>query len=251
MAGMGQTSAAEGVSIIVPTYQEVKNIPFLLHKIAALHLTNAPFEVLLVDDNSEDGTKEAVEALRSDYPWLRLIIRKNNRSWSQSILQGIQAAQFPLLVFMDADLSHPPEVIPDMLTILNQGEADLVIGSRHIAGGRIDKTWPSYRKMISCLATLVIQPLLPIKIKDPLSGFLAIRKSCYANKGHTWNPIGTKLALEMIVKSNISKIREIPIYFEQRKYGESKLVSSRMAINYLKQICQLWQYKICHGWKHE
>lgn len=234
----------DGLSIIIPTYQEANNIPILVERIAKLQLEPNSFEVLLVDDNSEDGTQEIVERLRDQYSWLKLIIRRNNRSWARSILQGIHSAQFSLLVFMDADLSHPPEVIPEMLSQLTQTNTDMVIGSRYINGGSIDKSWPFYRKLVSRLATLVIRPLLPEKIKDPLSGFIAIRKESHSLNGNLWNPIGTKLALEIIVKSGIKKIVEIPICFEQRKYGESKLMTMKMALNYARQIQQLWSFKL-------
>jgi dolichol-phosphate mannosyltransferase len=234
----------DGFSIIVPTYREEKNITTLVERIAKLKLAVNQFEVLLVDDNSEDNTKNIVESLKAKYPWLKLIIRRDKRSWHKSILQGIQAATFPILIFMDADLSHPPEIIPQMLALLEQGHVDMVIGSRHITGGSIDKSWPLYRKIISRLATLVIQPLLPSTIKDPLSGFIAIKKTCYSVNGELWNPIGTKLALEIMVKSHVKNIIEIPICFEQRKQGESKLMTLKMALNYYKQIQQLWSYKL-------
>lgn len=231
-------------SVIIPTYREAKNIPLLVERIARLQFKINEFEILLVDDNSEDNTKEIVERLNVYHPWLKLIIRYDNRSWHESILQGIQAVKFPILIFMDADLSHPPEIIPQMLTLIAQEKMDMVIGSRYIKGGCINKTWPFYRRIISQLATLVIQPLLPYQIKDPLSGFIAIKKASYFLNGKLWNPIGTKLAIEIVVKSNIKNIIEIPIYFEERKFGESKLMSVKMAFNYAKQIYQLWNYKL-------
>lgn len=239
------TNSNNGLSIIIPTYQEADNITLLVQRIADLKLQTPAFEVLLVDDNSEDGTQEIVQRLSIHHPWLKLITRReSNRSWAKSILHGIHCAQFSTLIFMDADLSHPPEIIPEMLRLLSQKNVDMVIGSRHTQGGSIDKTWPFYRKLVSQLATLAIKPLLPGKIKDPLSGFIAIKKEIYSINGHLYNPIGTKLALEIIVKSRIKNIVEVPICFEQRKYGESKLMTMNMARNYVKQIQQLWKFKI-------
>lgn len=230
-------------SIIIPTYREADNITPLVQRIAKLKFNQNQFEVLLVDDNSEDNTKEMVEQLSITCPWLKLMTHPGKRSWHQSILQGIQSATFPTLIFMDADLSHPPEIIPQMITSLTEDKVEMVIGSRHIEGGCIDKSWPIYRKIISRLATLVVQPLLPTNIKDPLSGFIAINKKSYSLNGKLWNPIGSKLALEIIVKSNIKNIIEIPICFEQRKFGESKLMTIKMAFNYAKQVFLLWYYK--------
>jgi dolichol-phosphate mannosyltransferase len=231
-------------SIIIPVYQEAKNIPLLVKRLAAIDFPSTSFETILVDDNSQDRSLEIVNELKLQYPWLKLIVRKQERSWSKSILQGIQEAQYSNLVFMDADLSHPPENIPQMLALLAQAQTDLVIGSRHINGGRVDEKWPFYRKLISRAATWVIKPLLPCKISDPLSGFIAFRKKAYAINGNLWNPIGTKLGLEVIVKSKARNIVEIPIYFEERKFGESKLLNWKSAINYAKQVQQLWGFKL-------
>lgn len=239
------TKLSNSLSIIIPTYQEANNIPLLVDRIANLELNFHSLEVLLVDDNSEDGSQEIVQSLSISHPWLKLITRRDNhRSWAKSILHGIHAAQFPILVFMDADLSHPPETIPEMLRLLTQTNTDLVIGSRHTEGGSTDKAWPLYRKLVSRLATLAIKPLLPKKIKDPLSGFIAIKKQTLSINGHLYNPIGTKLALEIIVKSKIKNIVEVPICFEQRKHGESKLMTMKMALNYARQIQQLWKFKL-------
>lgn len=241
---MTQLKPEDGISIIIPTYQEAGNIPALAERIADAKLNHYQLEVLLIDDNSQDGTLEIVERLRVKYPWLKLVVRRENRSWDKSILHGIKIAKFPMLVFMDADLSHPPEVIPQMISLLQQTTTGMVIGSRYTSGGSIDKSWPFYRKIVSRLATLIIQPLLPAKIKDPLSGFIAIRKEIYFLNGNLWSPIGTKLALEIIVKSRIKNVVEIPICFDQRKHGESKLLTMKMALSYAKQIQQLWSYKL-------
>lgn len=237
-------SQATGFSIIIPTYREVKNLPALITRLASALTNHAPFELILMDDNSQDGTTELIASLAPTHPWLRLIQHQGERSWAGSVLQGIQAATYPLLVFMDADLSHPPEMIPAMLLALQQTPTELVIGSRYMKGGSIDKKWPLYRQLISRLSTLVIKPLLPVKINDPLSGFIATQKRFYTSHGQTWNPIGTKLALEMIIKSHLKHIQEIPIHFAEREHGESKLLNKKVMLNYLTQVKQLWQYKL-------
>jgi dolichol-phosphate mannosyltransferase len=242
---MMEASSPPGFSIIIPAYLEAKNIPLLIQRIAALDIREQPFEVLIVDDNSNDGTERVVAELHQQYPWLKLIIRHSDRSWSKSILEGIQHARFPVLIFMDADLSHPPESIPQMLTLLQQSPTlEMIIGSRYMEGGMIDKQWPIYRNLVSRLATLVIKPLLPLAIKDPLSGFIAVRKTPGMLNEKYWNPIGAKLGLEMIVKSHLKHIVEIPIYFGQRQFGDSKLMNVAFALRYAKQIRQLWLYKL-------
>lgn len=237
-------SQAHGFSIIIPTYREVKNLPALIDRLAKTLNTHEAFELILVDDNSEDGTSDLIASLTPQYPWLRLIQHQGERSWAGSVMQGIESAHFPSLVFMDADLSHPPEMIPSMLTALAAPPTELVIGSRYMKGGSIDKKWPLYRQFISRLSTLIIKPLLPVKINDPLSGFIATQKRFYISHGQRWNPIGTKLALEMIVKSQLKHIQEIPIHFAEREHGESKLLNRKVMFQYLKQVKQLWQFKL-------
>jgi dolichol-phosphate mannosyltransferase len=216
----------------------------LIARIAKLELTDEPFEVIIVDDDSQDGTAEITAELQSAHAWLKFIVRKSDRSWSKSIIEGIRNAQFPILIFMDADLSHPPEAILEMLNIIRTTDTEMVIGSRYMHGGSIDKKWPFYRNLISHLSTWIIKPLLPVPIKDPLSGFIALRKNKEIKNQLFWNPIGTKLGLEIIVKSHLKKIVEIPIYFGQRQFGESKLLSLKIATHFASQVIQLWLYKL-------
>jgi len=239
-----RADSSQGFSIIIPVLKEAGNIPRLLKRISRIQFEDGNFEVILIDDNSQDGTVELVSYLKIQYSWLKLIVRQEDRSWAKSVLEGVRCALYPLLIFMDADLSHPPEKIPQMLALLKQPDVDMVIGSRYVQQGGIDKKWPFYRSVISRLAAGVIKPLLPSSIKDPLSGFIAIKKENHAVNGHAWNPIGAKMGLEILVKSPIKNIVEIPIYFEQRKQGSSKLLNMKMALLYLKQVNRLWTYKL-------
>ncbi|HEX2548759.1 MAG TPA: glycosyltransferase, partial [Gammaproteobacteria bacterium] len=139
-------------SIIIPTYQEAKNIPGLIQRITHINFEPRQFELIIVDDNSNDGTKEMMGQLMNKYMWLRLIVRNKTKCLSQSVIEGIENAKFPLCVIMDADLSHPPEKIPELLERLQNPHAELVIGSRYIAGGSSDENWPLARKIVSRLA---------------------------------------------------------------------------------------------------
>lgn len=233
-----------GLSIIIPTYREVSNIEALATRLASVDFQDYPFEVLLMDDNSQDGSVELVHELRQRYPWLRLIVRKGRRDLSQSIIDGFKLARYPLIITMDADLSHPPEVIPAMLSVLGNESIDLVIGSRYMSGGSSDIKWPLHRRLISRAAALSASLLLRVKVYDPLSGFIAFRKSLLES-GDPLSPIGWKLGLEIMIKCRCRQIREVPIHFSQRYRGSSKL-NLKISLDYFRHLFQLWRYKLAN-----
>lgn len=229
-------------TIIIPTYHEALNLPELAKRISDVNFGMRSFEVLLIDDNSEDGVVEMVSRLSEKYPWLNILVRHEERDLSQSVIKGFQHARNPILVTMDADLSHPPEKIPLMLSQLEQPNTDIVIGSRYVKGGSVDDKWPLFRKITSRTAALIARIVLQNNVKDPLSGFLAVRKSTFV-AGDPLTPIGWKIGLELIVKCHCKHIREIPIHFSQRRHGKSKL-NMRISVNYLRHVVQLLKYKI-------
>ncbi len=228
-------------SVIIPTYREAANIPLLVHRIAGVNMGNGQFEVLLIDDNSQDGTIEIVQELRQQHPWLKLIVRQKARDLSLSIMDGFEAATYPVLITMDADLSHPPESIPVMLQALANQPVDVVIGSRYIAGGSSDTHWPFTRRVISRAAAVVASMLLMRGTKDPLSGFIAFKKDILST-GDILRPIGWKIGLELMVKCRCKNIREIPIHFSQRVCGKSKL-GFKASFNFLRHVAWLKYYQ--------
>lgn len=228
-------------SIIVPTYKEAKNLKSLIDRIAALSCQGRKFEVIIVDDDSKDEIDEVVEELRNDYAWLKLFVRREKRSLSQSVIDGIHLAQYPLIVVMDADLSHPPESIPAMISLIENTDTDMVIGSRYIAGGSTEQVWPIKRKFASKFSAFLTKSLLGIDIKDPLSGFIAIKKErCFA--GGKLEPIGWKISLELLVKCHCKQVKEIPIHFSERKAGKSKM-NIKVILNFFQHMILLRQYK--------
>lgn len=229
-------------SIIIPTYREAQNIPELARRIANVDFGGREFEVLLIDDNSQDGITSVVTHLAQIYPWLKLIVRTEKRDLSQSVICGFQNAKYPLLVTMDADLSHPPESIPQMLVLLSDYETDIVIGSRYIPGGSSDIHWPLLRKITSRAGAMLARMLLPAMAKDPLSGFLAFRKHLFLS-GEPLEPIGWKIGLELMIKCNCKTIKEIPIHFTQRSQGKSKL-NMKISLDYLRHILKLMRYRL-------
>ena len=179
------------LSIIIPTYKEVPNIPLILQRIDALRREgNLALEVIFMDDDSRDGSIEAVE--QSGYDWARIVVRTENRGLSPAVIDGFRLARNPVLICMDCDLSHPPEVIPQMMLALSSGQ-QFIIGSRYVPGGSTDDDWGIIRWLNSRMATLLALPLT--SAKDPMSGFFALRKADF-DEAVDLNPVGYKVALE-------------------------------------------------------
>src|SRR5687768_3157916 len=141
----------DSIDVIVPTYREADALPHLIARLATLRADH-DLRLLIIDDDSRDGTADLIARL--DLPWIHLTIRTEERGLSQSVLAGLRSATADVLVCMDADLSHPPEAIPDMLAALNAG-ADFVVGSRFCEGGSTDDHWSIFRRLNSRVATLL------------------------------------------------------------------------------------------------
>lgn len=223
------------LSIVIPTYKEKENLKELLPVIhQAIQRIN--FEIIVVDDFSDDGTEETIKDLKLNT--VTLITRKKERGLSSAVHAGVLQAKGNIICFMDADFSHPPSALSEMFKMITKEGYDLVVGSRLVKGGG-SKDWPWIRKFISWGARQLARPLTPIK--DITSGFFMFKKEMYPNANLNLN--GFKIGLEIAVKGNARKFGEYPIIFEDRKYGESKLNSGVMA-DYLKQLLSLYSYKL-------
>jgi dolichol-phosphate mannosyltransferase len=225
------------VTIVVPTYKEAENLPLLIQRVAGVRAESAlDIDLLIMDDDSRDGSAELV-ASRAE-PWVRLVVRTTNRGLSPAVLEGLERAEGDFLVCMDADLSHPPEVIPAMLRKLGEG-ADFVVGSRYVSGGTTADDWGVLRWLNSRIATLLARPLT--SIRDPMSGFFALARTTFES-GRDFNPIGYKIGLELIVKCHCERVVEVPIHFENRQFGESKLTLKQQLL-YLQHLRRLYIFK--------
>lgn len=230
------------VSIVVPTYKEAENLRRLVTGIGdAMSPVMRRYEIIVVDDNSGDGTGEIIRELLAEGHPVRLIARIGQRGLSSAVVCGFQEAKGDVLVCMDADLSHPPAAIPQLLNCLDDPEVDFVLGSRYVPGGSTDQSWGFLHRLNSSVATLMARPFT--KVRDPMSGFFAIPRRVF-NRAAPLNPVGFKIGLELIAKCGCQKIREIPIHFASRKFGQSKM-NLREQINYLKHLKQLADFK--HG----
>ena len=229
------------LSVIVPTYCEAENLPELVSRIhAAARAAGIDAEILVVDDNSPDQTRAVCAELSATFP-LRLIVRTSDRGLASAVIAGMNEAAGRVLLCLDADLSHPPEKIPELYRALAAAgdHADFVMGSRYVADGGTDEDWGWFRWLNSRVATWLARPLT--RVSDPMAGFFALRRSDF-EQAEELDPIGFKIALELIVKCRCRHVAEVPIQFHDRKHGESKL-NLREQFNYLRHLRRLYAHR--------
>ncbi|ASJ08444.1 dolichol monophosphate mannose synthase [Thermococcus siculi] len=226
------------VSVIVPTYNERDNLEELFARISNA-LKEYDYEIIVVDDDSPDGTWEFAQQLSDRYP-VKVIRRTEEKGLSSAVIRGFKEATGDVFVVMDADLQHPPEVIPDLLRAIESG-ADIAIASRYVPGGGV-KNWYWYRKLISKGAIMIGRLALPKirDIKDPVSGFFALRREVV--EGVELNPIGFKILMEVLIKGRYNRVVEVPFTFGLRKAGESKL-SGKTMVKYIKHVYRLMRWE--------
>jgi dolichol-phosphate mannosyltransferase len=228
------------ISLVVPTFNERANIARLVERTgAALAQCGEEYELIIVDDGSPDGTGDEVLRLAADgRPWLRLLVRRYERDLSTAVVAGWRIARGDVLGCMDADLQHPPELLPRMLAELRGARADVVVGSRHVAGGGVSQ-WSLWRRFVSWTATLMAAGILPGtlgKVSDPMSGFFLMRAEVIAHTA--LSPIGYKILLEVLARGNYSRVVEVPFVFEERAVGGSKM-SVRTAVQYFAHLVRI------------
>ena len=234
----GNADAAPMLSIVVPTYNEKGNMEPLLTGLAeTLDAAGISFEVIVMDDNSPDGTAAEVERLRrGGLDRVRCVVRTGPRGLSPAVIDGYRECRGAVWLVMDADLSHPIEAVPRLYRRVADGGADICVGSRHCAGGGI-ADWPLHRRVISCGAALLARPLTPCT--DPMAGFYAIRPAVI--DGVELNAAGFKILLEILVKGTYRTLAEEPIVFRDREVGESKL-SRGVMLAYVAHLVRLYLY---------
>jgi len=230
------------VSIVVPTYREAENIPVLVQEInRALKTISQPYEIVIVDDDSDDGIEAKVDELGDRFP-IRLKVRKGKKGLASAVLAGIAEASGEILVVMDADLSHPPGKLPALVGPILRNQAEFVIASRFMPGGSVPH-FSSYRKLNALVSRWLARPLT--RVSDPMSGFFAFHRRIL-RPGIDLNPLGFKIGLEILVKAGPDRVMEEPIEFQPRLFGESKL-SLREQLLYLRHLKRLFGYRFQKG----
>jgi dolichol-phosphate mannosyltransferase len=224
------------ISVILPTYNEAENIRRIVPAITKVFRERAiEGEVIVVDDNSPDGTAAVASNLAGSCP-VRVHVRKSGRGLSKAVIDGFGLARGQVCVVMDADLSHPVEKIPDMIQPILEGKCDATVGSRYVPGGGAHN-WPLLRKIISKGAGLLAKGVTVLS--DPTSGFMAVRRSIL--EGVRLDPLGWKIVLEVVVKTR-ARVMDVPIVFADREEGKSKL-GFKVQIDYLHHLGRLYAYR--------
>jgi dolichol-phosphate mannosyltransferase len=226
------------LSIVVPTYNERERLAELVDAVfAACRRAGLELELIVVDDNSPDGTGTIADELAKTRRMI-VIRRAGKLGLGTPVVAGFNSATAPVVGVMDADFSHPPAMVPKLFHTFRTTGADVVIGSRYVPGGSTPN-WPTGRRLMSRLACVLAWPLT--SIRDPTSGFFLIRRDLA--RGTTIKAGGFKICLELVIRGWPGRIVEVPIRFEDREQGESKM-SSREAARYLVQLRDLMWYRL-------
>jgi dolichol-phosphate mannosyltransferase len=237
----------EKLALVIPTLREAANLPGLLDHIrAVLNSVGIPYEIVVVDDDSRDGTEEIVSAIGREDPRVRLLVRKGERGLSGAVLYGWRQTDASILGVMDADLQHPPELLPKLIAAILAGN-DLSIGSRYVAGGQVGK-WNPIRKALSTAAVWATWPIQRpgVRAHDPMTGFFMLRRECV--DGIDFQPTGFKLLLEILVRGRLRKVAEVPLSFGLRAQGASK-ANFKVGWDYAKLLLRLYAGKFGPGRK--
>lgn len=212
------------LSIIVPTFNEIKNVETLISKVESA-LPDIRWEMNFVDDNSPDGTAAHVRKLARKDTRIRSIERVGRRGLSSACVEGFLASSAKYLAVIDADLQHDERILPDMFKAISEGEFEMAIGSRYVEGGSFG-TWEADRVKKSQMATYITQKLLKTTLSDPMSGFFMLRREVFEQSLPNLSTIGFKVLLDIMASVGRSiHFKEIAYEFKERQEGESKLDS--------------------------
>lgn len=215
------------ISIVVPTYEERKNLENLFERIDSS--LDEEYEIVLVDDDSPDGTADKARRLSETFP-VRVFVREEDHGLSQSAIRGFKEAKGDRVVVMDADLQHPPEKIPELID--NLDNTDIAIGSRFMDGDSVEH-WGLGRKITNKVASLFYNVVFwENELSDPMSGFFAFNTD--AVDADSLDAEGFKILLEILHQNDL-EVSEVPYQFEERNSGSSNLNISTV-VDYVEQI---------------
>ncbi len=223
------------LSIVVPTLNEVGNIELLCNKISNA-LKEINWEIIFVDDNSADGTKELLNQISSQYPHIRAIHRTNRTGLSSACIEGMLASKAPIIAVMDADLQHDETLLPIMFAEFSKKTLDIAVASRFAAGAELGD-FSAKRELLSNIGNLLSRLVLKVRLTDPLSGFFMLRKEVLHELSHRLYGKGFKILLDIFASSKKPlNFIEVPLRFNTRHSGESKL-DTTTALEFIGLLC--------------
>ena len=226
-------------SLVIPTFNEGKNVAKIVQQLTDLldEILPGAYELIVVDDNSPDGTWKIAEDLMPMYPQLRVMRRVEEKGLSTAVIRGWQAARGEVLGVIDADLQHPPELLAKLWGEIKRG-GDMAIASRHVEGGGVSD-WSVIRRFLSRGAQtmgLIILPEVIGRVTDPMSGYFMVRRKCIA--GRAMSPLGYKIQIEVLARGRVPWIGEVGYVFQERQEGESK-VTWKQYVDYIRHLIRL------------
>jgi dolichol-phosphate mannosyltransferase len=227
------------LALVIPTLREAENIRVVLDRVrASLDPLGMAYEILIVDDDSRDGIEAIVAEITAEDPRVRLLVRKGERGLGGAVLHGWKHTDADVLGVIDADLQHPPELLPRLWQALDAG-SDVVLASRYAPQGGLDN-WHPARHLLSRAAIWMTYPLQKksIRVQDPMAGFFMVRRSCLRevelhNKGF-------KILLEILVRGKVNSVTEVPFTFGPRRAGTSK-ANLAVGLDYFGLLWRLWR----------
>jgi dolichol-phosphate mannosyltransferase len=230
-------------TVILPTYNERETLPAVLRQLAgAASRAGLACDTVVVDDSSPDGTAEIagrIAAELGDALPVTVVVRPRKAGLTSAVLDGVRRSRGDIIVVMDSDLSHPPDVVPALVRVV-AGGAGVAVGSRYVPGGGV-AGWPAWRRVLSWGATCLSRVLLGVRVRDPVSGFFAARRSTFETV--RFEGAGYKLLLEILASGRAGRVEEVPYRFTERAKGRSKLGAGEI-VHFVRLVGRLWRNRI-------
>ena len=220
---VAQTGTKTELTVVVPTYNESKNIPEMVRRLSET-LKDISWELIFVDDSSPDGTADVVRSIAREDHRIRLISRHNRRGLASAVVEGALAASADVVAVMDGDLQHDESVLPDMYAKVRDGEADVVSASRFLREDGADGLSSATRVAISNNGIKLSNLVFNLKMTDPLTGFFVVRRDVVRRALPELSELGFKVLMDVIISAKPRpRVMEVPFKFRERQHGESKL----------------------------
>jgi dolichol-phosphate mannosyltransferase len=229
------------LALVIPTLHEGANIRALLDRARrSLDALDIPYELIVVDDDSRDGTETTVTRMAAQDDRVRFFSRVGERGLSGAVIHGWRNSHAEILGVIDADLQHPPELLPELWHAMEDGN-DLALASRYVQRGK-HSGWRASRHLLSNLAILLTRPLqrADILVRDPMAGFFLVRRRCVEDL--ELRTSGFKILLEILVRGDVRSVAEVPFSFGLRRAGKSK-ASIKVGLDYLSLLAKLWKHR--------